>query len=72
MLQIHCSNVVDTLIVVECWLGFNFELGGGGGSRGPDSGRVNSCISTCFALAGERVAASDNYIFGGGRSQGVT
>ena len=29
MLQIHCSNVVDTLIVAEHWLGFNCEQSGG-------------------------------------------
>ena len=30
-LQIHCSNVVDTLTAAECWLGLNCGQGGGGG-----------------------------------------
>ena len=33
MLQIHCSNVVDTLTATECWLGFNCEQSSGVQSR---------------------------------------
>ena len=33
VLQIHCSNVVDTLTVAECWLGFNCEQSSGVQSR---------------------------------------
>ena len=29
-LQIHCSNVVDTLLAMECWLGLNCGQGGEG------------------------------------------
>ena len=29
-LQIHCSNVVDTLTAAECWLGLNCGQGRGG------------------------------------------
>ena len=30
MLQIHCSNVADTLTAAECWLGSNCGQGGEG------------------------------------------
>ena len=42
MLQIHCSNVVDTLTAAECWLDLSCGQGGWGCSRGPDSSGVNS------------------------------